>query len=42
MANLAAAQTNLNFDFRRLNKMGPYPVLIVGRPRTNNRLAIGS
>jgi len=42
MANLVAAQTNLNFDFRQLNKMGPYPVLILSRPLTNNRLEIGS
>jgi hypothetical protein len=42
MANLVAAQTNLNFDFRQLNKMGPYPVLIVSRPLTNNSQEIGS
>jgi hypothetical protein len=42
MANLVAAQTNLNFDFRQLNKMGPYPVLIVSRPLNNNSQEIGS
>lgn len=42
MGILMAEQTNLNFDFRQLNKMGSYPVLIFSRPLTNTNLKIGS
>lgn len=42
MADLVIAQTNPNFDFRHLDKMGPYPVLILSRPTSDASIEIGS